>query len=117
MQISLGRAALLADVSKNTIARAFKSGKLTATKGRNNRYYIDEEELRRVFNLPQESRWGDSGADSGLKREIEGLRAQLEEMRAQLDDLRRERDDWKARSVNSDRLMEALILKATPQSS
>jgi hypothetical protein len=40
--------------------------------------------------------------------EIEGLRALVEE-------LRMSRDDWKARALQAERLMEALILKATPK--
>jgi hypothetical protein len=96
MLISLSRAALLANVGKNTIARAVKSGKLTATRGEHNRYFLDEEEVRRVFNLSRE------GLESGLKAEIERLTRDLEQAR-------RERDEWKARY---DRLMETYVFKS-----
>ena len=94
MPVSLGRAALLADVGKNTINRAIKAGKLTAIRERG-RYFIDEAELSRVFKLTPEAPRMDP---TGFKAEVEALRTLLAEVRASRDDLRRERDDWKVQA-------------------
>lgn len=94
MAISLGRAAVLADVSKNTINRRIKAGKLTVIRERG-RYFIDEVELSRVFKLTPEAPRMDP---TGFKAEIEALHVLLAEIKASRDDLRRERDDWKAQA-------------------
>lgn len=49
MQLNLTAAALLAGVNRSTIARAVKSGRLSATKNEAGERCIDQAELLRVF--------------------------------------------------------------------
>ena len=49
MQLNLTAAALLAGVNRSTIARAVKSGRLSATKNETGERCIDQAELLRVF--------------------------------------------------------------------
>jgi excisionase family DNA binding protein len=49
---SLSQAAKLAGVSKATIHRAIKSGRLSATRQDDGSYQIDPAELYRVYEMP-----------------------------------------------------------------
>jgi hypothetical protein len=101
MPLTLNQAAHFTGKSKNTVLRAIASGKLSERRNENGTYAFDEAELAKVFPP--------TGPDAEiLEVEIEGLRALVEE-------LRMSRDDWKARALQAERLMEALILKATPK--
>jgi hypothetical protein len=108
--ISLGQAAKLAGLGKTTIARAIKSGRLSATRRDDGGYHIDVAELERVYPLraPAEptgatgdatgpavrSATGDA-TGSDLTGEIAALRATAALMREQIADLREDRDRWR----------------------
>jgi hypothetical protein len=49
--VSLGQAAKLAGLGKTTLARAIKSGRLSATRRDDGGYQIDVAELERVYPL------------------------------------------------------------------
>ena len=96
MGYSLGEAAKELGVSKPTVQRAIKSGRLSATRRDDGSYDIDPAELRRAF--PAVTPEGNDTAD--LKRhepallqvEIDGLREQVALLKDERDDLRRRLD-------------------------
>src|SRR4051812_40279796 len=108
--VSLGQAAKLAGLGKTTLARAIKSGRLSATRRDDGGYQIDVSELERVYPLraPADATsamdtargtvvhlaTGDA-TGSALAGEIEALRATATLMREQIVDLRTDRDHWR----------------------
>jgi chromosome segregation ATPase len=94
---TLGQAAKAADVSKTTIQRAIKSGRLSASRQEDGSYVIDPAELHRAF--PR-----DGHADGEMKQsvtlnatrelrvEVEMLRERIGEKDATIEDLRRRLD-------------------------
>ena len=97
MAYTLGQAAKAADVSKTTIQRAIKSGRLSASRQDDGSYVIDPAELHRVF-----PRGGDADSEMArsvtpsatgeLRVEVEMLRERLAEKDEVIDDLRRRLD-------------------------
>jgi hypothetical protein len=97
---TLGQAARAAEVSKTTIQRAIKSGRLSASRQEDGSYVIDPAELHRAF--PGVSRDGDSDGEmkqfvtvnamGELRIAIGMLREQLAMLKDERDDLRAERD-------------------------
>src|SRR5512144_2228598 len=100
MAYTRGQAARAAGVSKTTIQRAIKSGRLSASRQDDGSYVIDPAELHRAF--PGVSRDGDGddemkqsvtvNATGQLRVEVEMLREQLALMKDERNDLRAERD-------------------------
>jgi Helix-turn-helix domain len=62
---TLGQAARAADVSKTTIQRAIKSGRLSASRQQDGSYVIDPSELHRAF--PR-----DGNANGEMKQSVTG---------------------------------------------
>jgi excisionase family DNA binding protein len=100
MTLSLGQAAVAVGISKPTIQRAIKNGKLSASRNEDGSYSIDESELARVYPDQWRNRYVAgtlkqaetlSNPDA-LQAEIEGLRQQLAMLRDERDDLRRRLD-------------------------
>lgn len=92
--LTLGQAAKEARVSKSTVSKALKSGRLSYVSKTSAGYEIDPAELFRVFpKKPQEPVAIEQPATSpetGItdRREVELLREQLE-------DIRKDRDAWR----------------------
>lgn len=94
---TLGQAARAADVSKTTIQRAIKSGRLSASRQEDGSYVIDPAELHRVFPSDghADSEMASLVTPSGtgeLRVEIEMLRERLAEKDDVIGDLRRRLD-------------------------
>jgi chromosome segregation ATPase len=97
---TLGQAARAADVSKTTIQRAIKSGRLSASRQEDGSYVIDPAELHRAFPTVSRDRDSDGemkqsvtvNAAGELRVEIEMLREQVAMLKDERDDLRAERD-------------------------
>lgn len=102
--VSMTKGAELAGVSKGTVSKALKSGRLSYAEKTENGYLIDTSELFRVFP-PKQSETveatrpeTDKGnvetliETGGLRREIELLREQLRDREGVVDDLRRRLD-------------------------
>ncbi|MCB0018210.1 MAG: hypothetical protein KDE09_10510 [Anaerolineales bacterium] len=115
--LTMGEAAKQAGISKATLSRAIKNGRVSATRNDKGGWDIDPAELFRVY--PRNSA---TVADNGsvkqdatpsatadetpaLKAEIEGLKAQLALMREQLDDVKDQRDGWQKQAENTQRLL------------
>jgi helix-turn-helix protein len=107
---TLGQAAKAATVSKTTIQRAIKSGRLSASRQLDGSYVIDPAELHRVF--PRDGN-GDGevassvtvNATGELRVEVEMLRERLDEKDAVIADLREDRDHWRAQAEQATRLL------------
>lgn len=72
MKLSLGQAAKEAGVSKATISRAVKTGKLSANKA-GNQYEIDPAELFRVYprNVSETEKRNDTQPPSETEKDVE----------------------------------------------
>ena len=108
---TLGTAAKATGVSKTSIHRAIRKGRISATRQDDGSYIIDPAELHRVFP-PVTAETGDTNSEpeqtvtgpgtavtpelailnARLEAEIAGLRELLRNHRDQIDDLRNERD-------------------------
>jgi excisionase family DNA binding protein len=99
---TLGTAAKAIGVSKSSVYRAIKSGRLSATRTDAGDYAIDESELfrfrdshvpvKRTDTPPERPETPETAA---LQAEITGLKQVAELMRAQLQDVREDRDRWR----------------------
>jgi hypothetical protein len=114
--LTLGQAAKHAGVSKATLSRAIKSGRLSAVPNDRNGWDIDPAELFRAF-----PRNPGNGSDNGsmkqsatppatdetlaLRAEIEGLRQQLVLMRESLDREREIAGGWQRQAESAQRLL------------
>jgi excisionase family DNA binding protein len=96
MGYSLGEAAKELGVSKPTVQRAIKTGRLSATRRDDGSYDIDPAELRRAFPAvtPQSNDTADlkRNETAVLQAEIDGLREQVALLKDERDDLRRRLD-------------------------
>lgn len=107
MKFSLKQAAEETGLSKTTIFRSIKSGRLSAIKDDRNRYTIEASELFRVFqrnrncNVTVERYAPEDVAPETpletvkIKLENDTLKRELETLKAIIEDLRKDRDDWK----------------------
>jgi hypothetical protein len=111
--LTMGEAAKEAGISKATLSRAIKNGRVSAKRNDKGGYDIDPAELFRVY--PRNTA---TGSDNGsmkrdatpdvtpaLHAEIEGLKAQLALMKAPADDLKEQRDGWQKQAEGSQRLL------------
>lgn len=111
--LSLREAATAAGVSKSTIQRAIKSGRLSATRTDDGGYAIDPAELHRVYparNTDDAARTAAAGQDAtspapaataALEAELASLRELLRRADREADDLRADRDAWRAQAENA----------------
>src|SRR5512143_98648 len=93
MALSLGQAAVAVGMSKPTLQRAIKNGKISASHNEDGSYSIDESELARVYP----DQWRNRYVDDTLKqhetpRTADVLRAGMEGLRQQVGLLRDGRD-------------------------
>lgn len=114
MKLTMGQAAKQASVSKTTLSRAIKSGKISSEKLSNGSYLIDPAELFRVFPpnsnanqslvrsssysvTPDETAVTPSIALELVRFETENaaLKHEIKWLSEQVSDLKEQRDDWK----------------------
>ena len=115
--LSLREAATAAGVSKSTIQRAIKSGRLSASRTDDGGYSIDPAELHRVYParngddaartdaVGQDATPPATAATAALDAEIASLRELLRRADREIDDLRSDRDAWRSQAENSQRLL------------
>lgn len=98
MKYTAGQAAKAAGVSKATVTRALKSGKISGVKGDSGAWTIDPAELHRVFppvaDEPPEMRIMKRSAPPEEPRETGALERENQMLREALADARQERDRW-----------------------
>ena len=102
--VSMTKGAELAGVSKGTVSKALKSGRLSYAEKTDNGYLIDTSELFRVFPPKQKDTVAEARSENpsgntetpinsgGLQREIELLREQLQDRDSVVADLRQRLD-------------------------
>ena len=106
-KVGAQRAAELTGVSKSTIQRAMKSGKISYEVDQNERRVIDVAELERAFGLvPQDGGRSQGSVEAELEKATQMLEAerlkmrirmleeQLDTARDHIDDLKDQRDQW-----------------------
>ena len=112
MTYTLGTAARATGVSKSTIYRAIKAGRISASRTETGDYSIDPAELHRVFPpADSEDRPVNGGAKRGtvgddelalraarLEAEIAASALVAELLRRQLDETREDRDHWRGQA-------------------
>ena len=84
--LSMGQAAKLADVSKATLSRAIKSGKVSATKNNDGCWEFDPAEICRVYPAAKVAPEAEDTAAvvARAEGELAGLKAQLQQICAHL---------------------------------
>jgi excisionase family DNA binding protein len=114
MSYTLGTAARATGVSKSTVYRAIKAGRISASRADSGDYAIDPAELHRVFP-PLDSEETRSGAgpmggqtspaggelalkNARLEAEIAATALVSELLRRQLDETRQDRDHWRGQA-------------------
>lgn len=115
--LTLGQAAKETGISKATLSRAIKSGRISARKNEKGGFDIDPAELFRVFPRNTETVTSNSTMKqtvtpletpeiAKLEVEIQGLKAQLSIMREYVDDLKGQRDKWQEQAGQSQILLQ-----------
>jgi len=103
MRYTLGQAAKATGLSKMTIQRALKSGRLSGHKDDTGSYQIDASELHRVFppvtagdgNMPVTvGRSETPPVEVELRVGYARLEAEVSALKVMLEDMRTERDRW-----------------------
>lgn len=91
MKHTLSTAAKATGLSRSTISKAIKSGKISASKNESGQYAIDPSELHRVYppvEIQQQDRQQETGGNTQIQqKEIEGLRKEVALLENQRDDL------------------------------
>jgi hypothetical protein len=104
---TLGTAATAAGLSKSTIHRAIKAGRISATKNDTGDWSIDPAELHRVFPpvtvepvpLERDATPQLEAMVAKLEVEITALKGVSDLLRCQLDDVRTDRDAWREQAA------------------
>jgi excisionase family DNA binding protein len=110
MMLTLGQAAKAANVSKSTLSRAIKEGRMSAIRRENGEYEIDPSELFRAYPAkPSEGVVPENGTSSNelLNNEIKKLRDRLrdkdqhiETLQGQVSDIQKDREHWRQQVTN-----------------
>ena len=99
MKYTAGQAATATGISKATITRALKSGKISGQKDASGAWVIDPSELHRVFPpVAQETHEAvavQRTATPDQNNEINALSRELQLLRDALNDAKEDRDRWR----------------------
>jgi excisionase family DNA binding protein len=112
MKLTLSEVARQAGMSKSTLSRLVKKGRITAEKQENGEFRIDPSELDRLADLRSSRRSVqriETGTDAVLQREIDLLREMLLDKERTIQDLRTERDDWKKQAQQAQQAQMLLL--------
>jgi excisionase family DNA binding protein len=112
MKLTLSEVARQAGMSKSTLSRLVKKGRITAEKQENGEFRIDPSELDRLAELRSSVRSvqrAETGTDAVLQREIDLLREMLLDKERTIQDLRTERDDWKKQAQQAQQAQMLLL--------
>ena len=106
MKLSLGQAAKQVGISKSTLSRLIKQGKISAERQDNGTLHIDASELDRLADIRAtmhrsgnvSAQQSDTPKETVLQREVELLRELLHDKERTIEDLRQERDAWRGQA-------------------
>lgn len=107
MMLSLRNAAEQAGVSKSTILRAIKNGRLSASRTDAGGYDIDPSEVSRVYPAQRCVQHFPTQRNAALDAEIDGLKQLLAQVREQLDKTEKDREGWRHQAEATQRLLES----------
>ena len=119
--LTLGQAAKETGLSKPSISKAIKTGRLSAVKTENGEYQIDPVELFRVYPVTSKPK-ADTlqketlGLPNGLQAALDAMRELLGQVEGERDDLRRRLDEEAADRRASAEEVRRLTLLITHQS-
>jgi hypothetical protein len=117
MGYMLGQAARAVGMSKTSILRSIRAGRISGTKDEFGQWCIEPCELHRVYpalaDVTDDTRAEEravTGGDIGVLAEttvraalaearLSDLKAMLEEMRGGVEDLKRDRDEWRTQAM------------------
>jgi excisionase family DNA binding protein len=110
MVYTLGEAAKATGMSKATISKAIKNGRISASKDETGTFKIDPSELHRVYPPTVSSEQEETPTNTPAKADIDGtiraLQARLEAAQERLSDkdtviadLREDRDRWRQQAT------------------
>ena len=117
MGYTLGQAARAVGMSKTSILRSIRAGRISGTKDEFGQWCIEPCELHRVYPVLTDVTDGTgaeeravTGGDIGVLAEatvraaltearLSDLKAMLEEMRGGVEDLKRDRDEWRTQAM------------------
>jgi len=117
MGYTLGQAARAVGMSKTSILRSIKAGRISGTKDEFGQWCIEPCELHRIYPALTDVTDGTgaeeravTGGDIGVLAEatvraalaearLSDLKAMLEEMRGGVEDLKRDRDEWRTQAM------------------
>jgi len=125
MGYPLGQAARAVGMSKTSIFRSIKAGRISGTKDEFGQWCIEPCELHRVYPALTDVTDADSTAEQAvtgsatggdmalaeairaslLEQRITDLKAMLDDMRTQRDDIRGQRDAWQRQAETSQRAL------------
>lgn len=117
MKLSLSQAAKHYGISKGTLSKAIKSGKISATKEANGTFSIDPSEIDRVYGDRVKKRVEETGEQphkvnaetafeiKAMELELKAAQEKNRLLEDQLQDARKDRDEWRtqARSLIEDK--------------
>lgn len=129
MAYTLGQAAKAVGISKTTILRSIRAGRISAGRDEFNQWAIEPCELHRVYPALTDDNGAEEQAETGhetalaegiraslLEQRISDLKGMLDDMRAQRDDMRGQRDAWQRQAETSQRALTDQREKATSRS-
>src|SRR5215208_6546650 len=108
--LSLREAAEAVGVSKSTLFRAIRAGRVSATRDGDGQFRIDPAELFRVYEpatlersaptraTPQVTTQDPPARDTGLAVRCASLEAEVHGLKAMVEELRRSREKWEAQA-------------------
>jgi type II secretory pathway component PulM len=105
------QAATAVNVSKATIHRAIKSGKLSASRHEDGTFSIDPSELHRVFEtahiaqMKRDETAPERNDTAVIQTELTGVRALQALLERQIEDLKTDRDAWRSQAEAAQRLL------------
>jgi excisionase family DNA binding protein len=108
VKLTLSEVARQAGMSKSTLSRLVKKGRITAEKQEDGEFRIDPSELDRLAAWRASARSAhrsETSQDALLQREVELLREMLLDKERTIQDLRTERDDWKKQAQQAHMLL------------
>lgn len=100
MSLSPAQAAKHVGLTKQSVIKAIRAGRISATKNASGQWEIQPVELFRVWPAVNQDRGKDTlQVDAGLPPEntevVAALKGQIELLRSQLDDVRDDRNHWR----------------------
>lgn len=110
MAYTLGEAAKATGMSKATISKALKTGRISGSKGQDGRFSIEPVELHRVYPVnvdpTVQSERHETGANTVglselmlLQAKLDAADARLSDRDATIEDLREDRDRWRQQAT------------------